>query len=185
MAKRRGRSEGAIYRRKSDGRWAASLSCGWENGRRKRVHFLASTQREVINKLAEARADLRAGRPIGSQVDAPKKPAASQTTAEFLEWWLENVVQTGETKPRTREGYTIIIRRHVLPQLGVIPIADVTSRQILDLLAGCKGNRAARAIDSSEYPKSFETRIRLGRGGRVDGAQSGRQARPAAAADAA
>jgi integrase len=129
---RRGRSEGSVYKR-SDGRWAGSVSLGWQDGKRLRKTFYGENQRAVLDLIAAARARLQAGLPIDAPEPAPA-PASAQTTAQFLEWWLANVVRISDVKPRTREGYAIIIRRHVAPKIGAVPIADLTGQHIADLL---------------------------------------------------
>lgn len=63
---RRGPNEGSIYPRK-DGRWAASVHLGYENGARNRKHVLGHTRKEVADKLGlllQARDDRR---PIPNQ----------------------------------------------------------------------------------------------------------------------
>jgi integrase len=39
---KRGANEGTIYKR-ADGRWAASINLGWQDGKRKRKTFYAKT----------------------------------------------------------------------------------------------------------------------------------------------
>ena len=47
MAKRRGHGEGAIYQRKSDGRWCASVDLGFVGGKRRRKLLYGATRKEV------------------------------------------------------------------------------------------------------------------------------------------
>ena len=133
MAKRkRGTGEGSIFKRK-DGRWTGTISLPWHDGRRVRRSFYAPTQAEVIDKIAEAKANLKRGLPI----DAPKGPVsvpANQTLSDFLDRWLQNTVRI-ESKPRTFEAYEIIVRRHVAPRLGQIALADVTTQHIAALVS--------------------------------------------------
>jgi integrase len=46
------------------------------------------------------------------------------TVGEFLIQWLENHVLTN-TSPRTAEGYRLIIKRHLMPSLGAIPLTQL------------------------------------------------------------
>src|SRR5262249_27537688 len=46
MSGRRGHGEGSIHKR-ADGRWAATIDLGWEDGRRKRKTLYGKTRREV------------------------------------------------------------------------------------------------------------------------------------------
>lgn len=59
MAKR-GNNEGSIFKR-ADGRWAASLQVGYENGQRRRKSFYGRTQSEVQAQLVEARRAIQQG----------------------------------------------------------------------------------------------------------------------------
>jgi integrase len=44
---RRGKGEGAIYQRASDGRWVAVLDLGYSDGKRQRKTLYGKTRREV------------------------------------------------------------------------------------------------------------------------------------------
>jgi hypothetical protein len=46
------------------------------------------------------------------------------TVGEYLIQWLENYVMT-HTSPRTAEGYQVIIKRHLIPNLGSIPLTQL------------------------------------------------------------
>ena len=76
---RRGPNEGNIYLR-GDGRWAARLNLGYQNGKRRRKFLYGHTRREVLEKLERARHDMRLGLDVGSN--------ERQTVAQFLERWL-------------------------------------------------------------------------------------------------
>ena len=43
---KRGNNEGRIYKL-ADGRWAATIDLGWQDGKRKRKTFYGQTRREV------------------------------------------------------------------------------------------------------------------------------------------
>ena len=60
MSRRRGNLEGSIFRR-SEGRWAAALSLGYEGGRRRRKHLYGRTRAEVAQKLQQAQRTLAGG----------------------------------------------------------------------------------------------------------------------------
>ena len=77
MAKRRAFGEGTIYRR-PDGRWSAQLRL--HDGTRKT--YYGRSQREVRDKLADAKAALAEGVHVGGR---------SQPLAKFLARWLESI----------------------------------------------------------------------------------------------
>src|SRR5262245_27832873 len=86
-SRRRGRGEGSIYKRK-DGRYAATVSDGYRNGRRRRRTFYGATRKEVRGQLTKALREQQLGLPVVVE---------RQSTGEFLKKWLE-----GTAKPRLR-----------------------------------------------------------------------------------
>ena len=83
MAKRkRGNSEGSIYRMK-DGRWRAAITTGKDaGGKPKRRVFTAATRHEVAIEMTKALRDQQ----HGINVNPERK-----TVAEFLGLWLESL----------------------------------------------------------------------------------------------
>ena len=61
--RKRGQGEGSIYKR-ADGRWAAAINLGYENGKLKRKTFYGATREEVKSKLVAALNDQQKGLPI-------------------------------------------------------------------------------------------------------------------------
>ena len=84
MARRRAAGDGSIYMR-SDGRWAASLTVGYEGGRRIRRTLYGKTQAVVRERLQQAREDVRHG-----VAPAPQR----LTVATYLDGWLRSVQPT-------------------------------------------------------------------------------------------
>ena len=93
--RRRGHGEGACYKRK-DGRWAAVLELGWQGAKRLRQTFYGRTKREALDRLAEGRARLLTGLPLGT---------SRQTLDEFLDTWLRDIV-----KPNARPEHLRRVR---------------------------------------------------------------------------
>jgi integrase len=122
MAKR-GRSEGSIFKRK-DGRWVGSLNVGWENGKRKRKHFYAATAAEIRERLLKARSDHSRGIPVAVE---------RQTVKQFLESWLEHTLKP-RAKPRSVESFTVIVSKHIIPEIGRIRLEKLTPQHVQALL---------------------------------------------------
>ena len=118
-AKRRGRNEGSIYQRK-DGRWAAAIDLGWQNGKRRRKHYLGSTRAEVHKKLIKALRDLDQG-------IAP--PSDRLTVGAYLETWLEESAKP-KVRPLTYESYSCLVRLHLIPGLGRIRLSKLSPQQV-------------------------------------------------------
>ena len=104
---KRGQGEGTIYKRK-DGRWAAAINLGYQNGKLKRKTFYGGTREQVKNKLVAALSDQQKGLPVLTE---------RQTLAQFLEKWLADVAQPS-IRPKTYRFYSDHIRLHIIPALG-------------------------------------------------------------------
>jgi len=114
---RRGHGEGSIYKRK-DGRWVASIML--EN--RKRKEFYGKTRKEVQEKLKVALRELQQG----TLVTGPQ-----QTVAQYLNEWLK--VHKQVIRPRSYERYEAIIRLHLVPMLGKLPLQKLTGQHLQQL----------------------------------------------------
>jgi integrase len=113
-ARRRGKGEGSIYRRASDGRWIAALIMA--DGRR--VVRRASSRKDAAAKLElllKARAE-------GQALPADRSAAA------FLNEWLTVVKHT--VAAGTFERYEQYIRVHAIPALGRIRLGRLTPQHV-------------------------------------------------------
>lgn len=120
---RRANNEGSIYQRQ-DGRWAASLTLGYVGGKRKRKTLYGATQREVREQLATARHAQQQGLPATND---------RLTTGQFLTRWLEESAKP-TIRPKTYASYAQLIRLHLAPELGRIPLAKLGPQQIQEFL---------------------------------------------------
>jgi len=109
-ARRRGKGEGSIYRRASDGRWIAALIMA--DGRR--VVRRASSRRDAAAKLEVL---------LKARAEGQALPA-DRSTAAFLNEWLAVVKHT--VAAGTFERYEQYIRVHAIPALGRIRLGRLT-----------------------------------------------------------
>jgi integrase len=109
-ARRRGKGEGSIYQRASDGRWVAALIM--DDGRH--VVRRARSRKDAAAKLEL----LLKARTEGQTL------AAHQSTAAFLTEWLAVVRNT--VAPGTFERYEQYVRVHAIPALGRIRLGRLT-----------------------------------------------------------
>jgi integrase len=116
---RRGPHEGTIYQRK-DGRWTAGVSLGYGGGRRIRKFVTGGSRREVAEKLEPL---LRARR------DRLPIPDQRQKLGPFLLQWLEEVARP-TVRWSTYKSYRDIVRLHLEPDLGRIPVAKLTPFEV-------------------------------------------------------
>ncbi|MDK2881930.1 MAG: hypothetical protein PWP58_266 [Bacillota bacterium] len=105
---KRGNGEGSVWQRKN-GTWAGLLTVGRdETGKLRRISFSGKSQREVLQKIAQARAEMRQGIFV-----EPSK----LTVGEWLETWLREYKRPA-LRQEVYENYEMIIRVHLKPTLG-------------------------------------------------------------------
>lgn len=120
MATRRGAGEGSIYQRK-DGRWCAAYTA--PTGKRK--YMYAATRRDAQAKLRKA-------------LDEAERGILSDgrtTVGMLLERWLRDWVGP-QRRPRTYEAYEAVVRNHIAPCLGKIPLAKLGALQVQQWING-------------------------------------------------
>ena len=117
--RKRGQGEGNIYKRK-DGRWAARVSVGYRNGRRSRRWAYGDTREDAAKKLRAAILDHEQGTLL-----APGR----ETVAQFLSRWLEDSAKL-KLRPRMYASYAQVIRLHVEPNLGRIPVQRLAPQHV-------------------------------------------------------
>ena len=146
MPKRRANGEGNIRKRK-DGRWEGRYTVGHdpETGKAIIKNVLGKTQAEVKEKLKTA---------IEENVGIDYGKAKSFTVGSWLEVWMENYARI-KLRPSTFKTSQGFLRNHIKPQIGSIPLAELTS---LDLQKFCKhlleGGRVDR-IEAKKKPKGL------------------------------
>ena len=146
MPKRRANGEGNIRKRK-DGRWEGRYTVGHdpETGKAIIKNVLGKTQAEVKEKLKKA---------IEENVGIDYGRAKTYTVGSWLEVWMENYarVKLSPSTFKTSQGF---LKNHIKPQIGGIPLAELTS---LDLQRFYKhlldGGRVDR-IEAKKKPKGL------------------------------
>ena len=113
---KRGNQEGSIYRRKSDGKWCASVTIGrQENGKLKRKILYGNTRQEVAAKLHEALELTRQG------VDISTGDISVQDwTHRYFKIYKESTL-----RPLTYEGYLVTAKNYIYAYIGHRNIADL------------------------------------------------------------
>ena len=135
MAKRRARGEGSL-RKRSDGRWEGRYTVGRDEATGKLMYknVLARTQAECKAKLREAM------RNIPPETPAPDKqpsrehtaPVSQFTTEEWLRTWFE-LYSKPNLRETTQEQYTNFLEKHLIPNIGNIPLDKLTSLRLQKL----------------------------------------------------
>ena len=146
MPKRRANGEGNIRKRK-DGRWEGRYTVGRDSETGKAIikNVLGKTQAEVKEKLKKA---------IEENVGIDYGRAKTYTVGSWLEVWMENYARV-KLRPSTFKTSQGFLKNHIKPQIGGIPLADLTS---LDLQRFYKhlldGGRVDR-IEAKKKPKGL------------------------------
>ena len=118
MPKRRANGEGNIRKRK-DGRWEGRYTVGHdpETGKAIIKNVLGKTQAEVKEKLKKA---------IEENIGIDYGRAKTYTVGSWLEVWMENYAKI-KLRPSTFKTSQGFLKNHIKPQIGGIPLADLTS----------------------------------------------------------
>ena len=117
MPKRRANGEGNIRKRK-DGRWEGRYTVGHdpETGKAIIKNVLGKTQAEVKEKLKKA---------IEENVGIDYGRAKTYTVGSWLEVWMENYAKV-KLRPSTFKTSQGFLKNHIKPQIGSVPLADLT-----------------------------------------------------------
>jgi integrase len=118
MANRRGHGEGGI-RQRADGRYEATVSLGWRNGKRHRKSIYGRTRREVADKLAAA---------LKAQHDGLAFAPETHKVGSYFDDWLEYVKPT--VRPSTWHRYEVNVRVHIKPALGHVRLARLSPQHL-------------------------------------------------------
>jgi integrase len=147
MARKRGNNEGSIFQL-PDGRWRATLSLGYRNGKRWRKVLEAPTRQEVQRKLTAALGNQQRGMPMATQ---------RQTVGQFLNSWLADVVKAN-VKPKTYRTYSDLCQLHLIPALGRRPLAQLSPQDVqaflnekMNYVACPRCRRRLRVTDFTEH----------------------------------
>ncbi|MPY97950.1 MAG: tyrosine-type recombinase/integrase [Actinophytocola sp.] len=123
MAGRAANGMGTIVQRK-DGRYQCAIYVLTAAGTRERKYVYGKTWDEANDKRIELLNNNRKGVP---------SIASSMKLGEYLDYWLENVVQV-ERGESTYSGYEVVIRRFLKPHLGNRKLNRLTPAHVRTML---------------------------------------------------
>lgn len=123
--KRRGHGEGSIHRRK-DGRWVGICDLGYADGKRKRKYVYGRTRSEALQKL----------RAVQHAKDSNLAlPNDAQTVEQFLNCWINEIIEPSDLKPATKQSYKDNVRLHLVPAMGKVKLSKLTPQDVQRLVA--------------------------------------------------
>jgi len=121
---KRGNGEGTISQR-NDGRWEGKLTIDYnhQTGKSIRKTFYGKTRKEVQEKMEKVKAQIITGTYVSDR---------KITVGEWLDTWLITY-----SKPNVRiatwESYETMIRVHIKPSIGNIPLQDLRPEHLQTL----------------------------------------------------
>ena len=116
---RRGNGEGSVYQR-SDGKWCAAVTV--EGGRRRVLY--GRTRQEAADKLTDA---------LRARKDGTLTTGSRVTVAIYLDEWLRDVVKPS-VRPWTYRGYEVLVRLHIVPEIGRVRLDKLTPAHVQGLV---------------------------------------------------
>ena len=148
MGKRRKKGEGSVRQRK-DGRWEGRVVIGYdEKGLPRTKNVLAKTKRECQEKLKQLRETV-----TGSKTE---KVRPEMPFGEWLDFWYQNYSKP-KLRPTTRSGYEGRIYRHIISELGNIPLDQLTQNDLQQFYARLK--KSGRLLHAEHYGKGLSDRM--------------------------
>ena len=148
MARKRKNGEGTVRLRK-DGRWEGRVVIGYdEKNRPKTKNVLAKTKSECVEKLKR----------LQEQYAPPKsdKVKPDMPFREWMDFWYQNYSKP-KLRPTTRSGYEGRIYQHIIPELGSIPLDQLTQNDLQQFYAGLK--KSGRLLHTEHYGKGLSDRM--------------------------
>lgn len=117
----KGASGDGTIRKRSDGRWEARYSYGYDPGSGKHIQksIYGKTQKEVRMKLKQITSDIDQG-----VYTEPSK----MTLGAWLDIWIEDY--NTDVKPSTLDQYKYQIRVHLKPNLGAVRLSALTTPMV-------------------------------------------------------
>lgn len=149
MAKRKStRGSGSVHLRK-DGRWEGRYVIGYnDKGYPKTKNVLAKTKRECEEKLKALRESFTN--------DKPDLPKANMTFGAWLDYWYQNNCKP-TIRPKTQADHENRIYQHIIPELGHIPLAKLTSADLQQFYIRLK--QTGRLTRTEEYGAGLSDRM--------------------------
>lgn len=136
MAGKRKRGSGTLRQRK-DGRWEGRIVIGYDGkGLPKTKNVLAKTKRECQEKLKQLIETVGVSQ---SEKIRPEMPFG-----EWLDFWYQNYSKP-KIRPTTQACYEGKIYQHIIPELGKLPLNQLTQKDLQQFYARLKkGGRLIR-----------------------------------------
>ena len=128
MAKKRKYGSGTV-RKRSDGRWEARVVIGYDdNGNPKTKNVLVKTKAECLVRLEELKE--KYAPPV-------KQCKPDMSFGDWLDFWYQNYCKL-QLRLNTQLGYEDRIYKHIIPEIGKIPLNQLTQSDLQQFLIQAK-----------------------------------------------
>lgn len=148
LAKRRKRGDGSVHLRK-DGRWEGRVVIGYDdNGYPKTKNVLAKNKKECLQKLKVLKDSLK-------KVEL-ERLSSDMCFGAWLDHWYQN-----QCKPtigaKTQTDYENRIYRHIIPEIGQIPLNRLTAADLQQFYRQLKQGGRLQAVE--QYGSGLSDRM--------------------------
>lgn len=149
MAKRRANGEGSI-RKRADGRWEGRYTVGHDpvTGKQKFKNVLGKTQAEVKERLKAA---------IEESKDLDIVKSDEYTVGQWMDVWFENCAKL-KVRPSSHQTYKGYIENHIKPNIGSIPLNQLTSLDLQKLYKKLLSNGRVERKESKKQPTGLSAK---------------------------
>lgn len=113
-------------------------------GKRKRMYRTFATKKEAEAEMARVLEQVRRG----TYTEPSEMPLS-----DYLNWWLRN---TSNLKPATIDSYANIVRKHLAPALGAVPISKLHAVHVAEYLS--KKRQQGYSARTAQYHRAVLSR---------------------------
>lgn len=120
----RGKGEGSIYKRSSDGLWCTSIELPpGLDGKRRRKTVCRKDKAFVVKTMREAQAQLAKHGDLAT---------SSVTLEKWMTHWLDEIAPA-TIRPKTLAGYRTVVNGYIIPLLGAKRLEKLTAQDVRKL----------------------------------------------------
>jgi integrase len=117
--------DGTLYQRKSTSKWYWIYNTGEKNEKGKYIQKWYDLETTDKNQAKKQRDKIKADIVKKGRYDEPSK----DLFGEWLDFWFKDIKSEG-LKPKTYDDYEYIIRFHIKPKLGHVPLKKLSPEMI-------------------------------------------------------
>ncbi len=119
----RGKGEGSVYKRASDGLWCVRIELPMRGGKRRTKVVCRKDKKQALAEMAELKAELKKHGDL---------PTASLTVERWLRRWIDDIAPN-EIRPKSYAAYKSTVDGWLIPLLGKRKIDSLNADHIRDM----------------------------------------------------